>query len=244
MTNSSFFFFARPILPAGSGVTSKRRRRLYSASLPNLLRSDDCERDFFMTVLALGTSHLVQVEHSHYGRMVAGSNLTVDRALRRFRSQRFTRHNVIEPPTDIALAQVAPGRPPGEKILVIGVQRAPHIYESLSQNALEDLSLLPPLPHERRSAFLRVNVTLCTSNIDVSTEDESPAARMNFRNIALHLAQELYFGRKIFAAVGNVDGNEAQIAHLCGHDAGLIVEGRVQEARFLQKGVPSDVEAD
>src|SRR4030095_2171053 len=190
MTNSGFFFFARPILPAGSGGISKRRRRLYSASLPNLLRSDDCERDFFITVFALGPSHSIHVEDGHHGRMIAGANLTVDRTLRRFRSQRFTRHNVIEPPTNITLTQVAPGCPPGEKILVIGVQRAPHIYESLSQNALEYLSLLRPLPHERRVALFRVNVTLGTGNIDVSTEDESAGARMNFRNVALHLAPQ------------------------------------------------------
>src|SRR5262245_30732900 len=126
--------------------------------------------------------------------MVARSNLTVDRTLSRLRSQRLTRHDVIEPPTDVALAQVAPGRPPGEKILVIGVQRAPDIYESLSQNPLEYLSLLRPLPHERRIALFRVNVALGSGNIDVSTDNESPAARMNFRNVALHLAQELHFG--------------------------------------------------
>ena len=176
--------------------------------------------------------------------MVARSNLTVDRTLRRFRSQRFTRHNVIEPPTDIALAHVAPGCPPGEKILVIGVQSAPYIYESLRQNALEYLSLLRPLSHDRRITLLRVNVTLGASNIDVSTQDEPTAARVNFRNVTLHLAQELHFGRKIFAAVGNIDGDEAQITHLRCNNAGLIVKGRVQEVRFLSKRVPPDVETD
>src|SRR4029453_18407018 len=131
MTNSSFFFFARPILPAGAGVTSKRPRRLYSASLPNLLRSEDCERDFFTTVLALGASYSTHVEDGPHWRMIAGSNLPIARALRPLGSQSFPRQNVIEPPADITLAHVTPGRPPSEKILVIGVEGAPNIYDTL-----------------------------------------------------------------------------------------------------------------
>src|SRR5262245_49901739 len=154
-------------------------------------------------------SRLIHVEHGYYGRMVARSNLTVDRTLRRLQSQRLTRHDVIEPPADVALPQVAPGRPPGKKVLVIGVQRAPDIYKSLSQNPLENLSLFRPLSHERWIALFRVNVTLGAGNIDVSTENESSAACMNFRDVALHLAQKLHFGRKILAAVGNIDGDKA-----------------------------------
>src|SRR5262245_23563670 len=176
--------------------------------------------------------------------MVARSNLTVDHTLRRLRSQRFTRHDVIEPPTDVALAQVAPGRPPGKKVLVIGVQRPPDIYESLRQNALEDLSLLRPLSHERWIALFRVNVTLGAGNIDVSTDNESQSARVNFPYVALHLTQELHFSSKIFAAIGNIDGDEADITHLRSDDAGLIVKGWVQKTRFLRKRVPPDVEAD
>src|SRR4029453_4582505 len=188
MTNSTSFFFTRPILPAGSGVTSKRRRRLYSASLPNLLRSEDCGRDFFMRVLAsylmlgfgrtlcwasTGLRLLFQVEDCHYGRMITRSNLTIDRALRRL--QRFTRQNVIEPPADIALTHVTPRCPPSEQILVIGVQRTPNIYKTLRQDALEHLPLLRPLPHERRVALFRVKVTLAAGIIDISTENDSTA---------------------------------------------------------------------
>src|SRR4029077_1870458 len=131
-------------------------------------------------------------EDCHYGRMVARSNLAIDCALRRLRSQRFSRQNVIKPPTDIALAHVAPRCPPGEQIFIIGVQRTPNIYETLRQDPLEHLPLLRPLPHERGIALLRVNVTLGAGNIDVSTEDEPTAALVNFRNVALHLAQELH----------------------------------------------------
>ena len=42
-------FFTRSFsLPAGSGVMSKRRLRLYSASLPKRLKSDDGERIFLV----------------------------------------------------------------------------------------------------------------------------------------------------------------------------------------------------
>src|SRR5262245_21523439 len=176
--------------------------------------------------------------------MVARSNLTVDRTLRCLRRQRFTRHDVIEPPTDVALAQVAPGCPPGKKILVIGVQRAPDIYQSLPQNALEYLSLFRPLSHEHWIALLRVNVTLGAGDIDVPTENQSSATCMDFRDVALHLTQKLHFGRKILAAVGNIDRDKAQITDLRSDDAGLIVKGWVQKARLLRKRIPPDMEAD
>src|SRR5262249_20696127 len=124
------------------------------------------------------------------------------------------------------------------------VKRARKIYESLSQNALEYLSLFRPLSHERWIALFRVNVALGAGDIDVSTENESSAACMNFRDVALHLAQKLHFGRRILAAVGNIDGDIAYITHLRSDDAGLIVKGWVQKVRFLRKRVPPDVEAD
>src|SRR5437016_1700516 len=116
--------------------------------------------------------------------MVTRSNFSIDCALRRLRSQRFTRQNVIEPPADIALTHVTPRCPPGEKIFIVGVQRTPNIYETLRQDPLEHLPLLRPLPHQRRVALFRVNVTLAAGNIDVSTEDESTATRVNFRHVA------------------------------------------------------------
>src|SRR5206468_9032524 len=92
--------------------------------------------------------------------------------------------------------------------------------------------------------LFRVNVTLAAGNIDVSTEDESTATRVNFRHVALHLPQELHFCREIFAAVGNVDRDEAQIAHLSGHDTGLVVESRVKKPGLLRESVPPEMEAD
>jgi hypothetical protein len=123
------FLFRPSHLASGLGVTSKRRLRLYSASLPNLLRSEDCERDFFITVLALGASHSIHVEDGHYGRMVAGSNLSVYRALRRLRSQDSVARTQSSRQPILRwrmLRQV-----PGEQIFIIGVQRTPNIYETL-----------------------------------------------------------------------------------------------------------------
>jgi hypothetical protein len=89
-----------------------------------------------------------------------------------------------------------------------------------------------------------VNVTLAAGNIDISTENDSTATRVNLRDIALHLPQELHFCREIFAAVGNVDRHKVQIPHLCSNDSGLVVESRVKKPGLLRESVPPEMEAN
>ena len=58
------------------------------------------------------------------------------------------------PPTDIALAQLAPGRPPGEKVVIVRVERAADVDEPARQDALEDFSFLGALSDQRRDCAL------------------------------------------------------------------------------------------
>ena len=65
--------------------------------------------------------------------------------------------DVVQPPADVALAQVAPRRPPGEQVRVVGVERAPHIDERAAEQLLE------PLASDR--AELDGNVAVKLSNM-------------------------------------------------------------------------------
>src|SRR4029077_1466905 len=259
MTNSSASFLARPIFPAGSGVTSKRRFRLYSASLPYLLRAG--ERDFFI-MFSGGESHsrdhesasgrakfrrcrfIAWIKNRNHRRMIAGSHLAIDRALRRCCRQRFTGHDVIETPADIALAHFSPWRPPREKILVVRIEGAPDINKTLRQDALEHFPFLRPLADERRVALLGMDVTLGARDVDVTAENHSRAAGVNFTDVTLHLAEKLHFAGEILAAVGNIDGDEDNIVHPSGYHTRFIVEGRMEKIRLLLKCIAPDMKPD
>src|SRR5438876_10809439 len=126
---------------------------------------------------------------------------------------------------EIALTHPPPRRPPGEKIFVIRIERAPNVHQPLRQKPLEYFPLIGPLAAQIRISLLRMNVPLAAGDVDVSTDNESRAARVYLGNVPLHLAQEFHFGREIFAAVGNIDGGYYQTADLGRNDAGLIVKG-------------------
>ena len=86
-----------------------------------------------------------EIEHRNHRRVIAGAHLAVGRASRCFGCQSFAREDVIEPPTDIALAHLAPGRPPGEKIIVVRVERAADVDEPACQDAFEQFSFFRSL---------------------------------------------------------------------------------------------------
>src|SRR5437016_348142 len=109
--------------------------------------------------------------------MIAGPDFPIDRALSRLRRQRFACQNIIEPPADIALTHPPPRRPPGEKIFVIRIERAPNVHQPLRQKPLEYFPLIGPLADQIRISLLRMNVPLGAGDVDVSTDNESRAAR-------------------------------------------------------------------
>src|SRR5205814_6350566 len=62
-----------------------------------------------------------EIEHRDHGPMVAGSELALHQARHRSISNRATGENEIEPPTDVPLLHVPPGRPPREHLRVLGL---------------------------------------------------------------------------------------------------------------------------
>src|SRR3954453_22189357 len=81
-------------------------------------------------------------------RVVAGADL----ALRLARSdpvgERAFGEDVVDAPADVALAHVAPRGPPGEELVVIGVQVACDVTHSLADHALEQGALFRKLPND------------------------------------------------------------------------------------------------
>ncbi len=108
--------------------------------------------------------------------MIASAHLAIGGAPDGFSCQGFARQDVIDAPTDVALAQLAPGRPPGEKIIIVRVERAADIDEPARQDALEDFSFLGALSHHGGIALFRVHVAFAARDIDVAAQNDAQAA--------------------------------------------------------------------
>src|SRR5712692_3039093 len=80
--------------------------------------------------------------------------------------------NVVDAPADIALAHVAPGRPPCVQVRVVGLERAAHIDEVPAEKLVEKLSLLRPLPDDVSLSLLWVHVDVGVGNVDVTAQDD------------------------------------------------------------------------
>jgi hypothetical protein len=83
-------------------------------------------------VSSVGASRLVEIHHhrltlfvirnrQHHRRMVARANVLQHGAIRGAPGNRFGGKEIVEPPADVALAQVSPGCPPGEQIRVLRI---------------------------------------------------------------------------------------------------------------------------
>ena len=80
--------------------------------------------------------------------------------------------NVVEPPADVALTHVAPGRPPGEQVVVVRVERAPDVHQTPADEALDEGALFRQLPDGARLAFLRMDVPLGPRHVQIAAQDQ------------------------------------------------------------------------
>jgi hypothetical protein len=69
--------------------------------------------------------------------VVAGAGLAEGRAADRARRVALARQHVVDAPADVALAQVSPGRPPGEELVVVRLEGAGDVDQALGEEALE-----------------------------------------------------------------------------------------------------------
>src|SRR5678815_1566211 len=102
--------------------------------------------------------------------MIASADLAIGGAADRFSRQRFAGQDVIDTPTDIPFAQLAPGRPPGEEIIVVRFEYAADVDESTGEQTLEKLSFIGPLSDQICIALLGVDVALAARDIDVAAQ--------------------------------------------------------------------------
>ena len=63
--------------------------------------------------------------------------LTRDRAV----DERVMRGNIVEPPADVALAQVAPRRPPREQAIVVGIDVSADVDEPVREQPIDQRAL-------------------------------------------------------------------------------------------------------
>src|SRR6266571_7588282 len=102
--------------------------------------------------------------------MIASAHFTQDNAFLRSLGQRLARQDIVQPPADVALPHLAPGRPPGEKTVIGRIQGATKINDALPDDPLEERSLLWPLPDDGRAALSRVYVLVGPRHIHVAAD--------------------------------------------------------------------------
>src|SRR5262245_64187800 len=78
-------------------------------------------------------------------RVVAGSDIALHRTCRRAGGQCRARKDVIEAPADVALAKVAPGSPPCEQSVVVRIESASDVHQTMVDDALQQSTLLGKL---------------------------------------------------------------------------------------------------
>src|SRR5262245_19764777 len=102
--------------------------------------------------------------------VVAGADVGPHRAGGRPARERLARQDVVDAPSDVALAEVAPRRPPREEAVVGRVQRAAEVHQAVGQDPLEDRAFVLALPDGARLALLGMNVLVGPRHVQVPAE--------------------------------------------------------------------------
>src|SRR5688572_4952577 len=152
--------------------------------------------------------------------------------------------DVVEAPSDVALAHVAPRRPPGEEAGVVRVELAPDIDEVLAQQFCKQLTLFAPLSHELRVALARMHVDLGARDVHVAAQDELTPLVAKLPRPGDQPLHEINLRGVVLVAVGHVDRGDDELAELRLHDARLHVERGMAENRLFRKRFRIDVERD
>ena len=175
-----------------------------------------------------------RIEGGDHRRVVAGADVLLHRARDGARREAGAGEHVVEPPADVALPHVPPGRPPREQAVVVRIERAADVDEAAADDPLEQRALLRQLADRARLSLLRVHVALGARDIQVAAEDERPSGVAARRGVGLQRLEEPHLGGKVLAAVRHVDRGDGQIGRASTvDDAVLEVEGGMDEGRTL-----------
>src|SRR5215472_6711574 len=124
---------------------------------------------------------LRSTEAGQHRRMVAGSHLALDEAGGRPRCQRVAHEHIVEPPPDVPLSQVAPGRPPGEETVVVRVEGATEVHHAAAEDSLDQRALLGKLPNRPGLALFRMYIKIRSRYVHIPAQHELACLPRNFR---------------------------------------------------------------
>src|SRR5215471_14103363 len=123
-------------------------------------------------------------EIRHDRGVVAGAHVRPHRAGGRSPRERGARQDVVDPPADVALAEVAPRRPPREEALVVGIEGPADVDHPLRENRLEERALVLALADDAGLALLGVDIPVGQRDVDVAAEEELPAGLAALARVA------------------------------------------------------------
>src|SRR4030095_7646 len=87
---------------------------------------------------------------------------------------------IVEPPPDVSLFEIAPGRPPREEVRVLRVERPMHIDETVAEDLLDQRALVRPLTNDAGTPFFRMNVHVRSGDVHVAAQDERRSRSLAF----------------------------------------------------------------
>src|SRR5262245_42513197 len=112
--------------------------------------------------------------------VIARPDLRPDGSLRGRPRQRVARDDVVDSPADVAVPQVAPGGPPREEPVIVGVQRAPDVDEALADEPVHQGPLVLALADHPGLELLGMDVPVRQRHVQVAGNDEATAPRPHF----------------------------------------------------------------
>src|ERR687888_1915956 len=114
-------------------------------------------------------------KHRDDGGVIARAHILLHRTRGRTRRERFGCEHVIEAPSDVALAQVAPRRPPREEPVVVWIERAADVDEPAAEDSLDHRALFGKLADRARLPFFRMHVALGARDVHVAHHRDRPS---------------------------------------------------------------------
>src|SRR6266542_870232 len=122
--------------------------------------------------------------------VIAGAEFAENQAGERRPREVFRCKHVIETPADVSAPEVSPGSPPGEEVIVLEIEGPADVDQPAVENALQESALFGSLADRVRFPFLRVNVALGPSHVDVPADDERSGRAARLRRIVFHRLEE------------------------------------------------------
>src|SRR5438132_10322861 len=165
------------------------------------------EPPYFCTTIAtvelsfdhrLSTTDFRLIKGCHYRRMIARADVLLYRTRDEALGDEGARQDVIQAPADISLAHVPPRRPPGEQIVIVGVDGAADIDESPRDDALEKGALFGQLSDRSRLALFRMNVAVRAGDVEVAAEDDRLARRFQLGRERRERFEKAHLCREVF----------------------------------------------